>query len=92
MTVQDVKENLAKYTTEERAEHLGKLIKLFSGVSHSTLQQFQKTWDGTRTFEEFRKAQDIVIVKCIDLEVSDFGKMARSAMGLEPLHLTTVLV
>lgn len=92
MTVQDVKENLEKYSTEERAEPLGKLIKILSGVSLSTLQQFQQTWDGSRTFEEFRKAQDAEIGKCIDLEVSEFGKATRSAMGLEPLELTTILV
>ena len=91
MTVQDVRENLEKYSNEERAEPLGKLIKVLSGVSHSTLLQFQQTWDDSRPFDDFRKAQDAEIAKCIDLEVSDFGKTARSAIGLDPLELTTIL-
>lgn len=91
MTVKEVRENLSTYSDEDREGPLTALTKILSGVSMATLREFQNSWDGSKGFSEFRKAQDGKIAECIDLELSSTGKIVREELGLEPLLLTTVL-
>jgi hypothetical protein len=67
---------------EERAQNLQSLIKKFTDLSRVELLEFQNHWDGNKSFEEFREAQDKVFLKCIDLEQSDLGQTVREATGL----------
>ena len=68
MTIKDVLDNMDSWQEEERNQLHGVMDRL-CGVSLQTLREFQITWDGTKSFEEFRVAQNKVIRDCIEIEL-----------------------
>lgn len=65
------------------------LFKLACPITHKTITQFQKDWDGSKSFEEFVVEQNKVIKECFEKEVSDVGADIRKTLGLEPITLET---
>lgn len=93
MTVQEIVDGLDTFTDGERVKYINPLTEMFSSVSISSLQEFQRKWDGDRTFAEFMKAQNEVIRECVKCEVSQsIGDVVRSIQGLKPLKMSTEVV
>jgi hypothetical protein len=90
-----VREALMSWTTmpDETRRWAGEaLYKLLSPVSHASLLEFQKNWDGARPFAEFCKEQQTVFKMCMDLETSEMGKAVREATNMhEELTWDTIL-
>jgi hypothetical protein len=92
MTIKDVKEQLPSIQdAKQRADMLKRLFQLMSPMSYKTLMVFQRDWDGRRPYAEFVEAQNREILMCIDLEVSDIGKLTRGALQLQEISLETEL-
>lgn len=91
MTVKEVYDNMDDLTDEQREEHLLNLSKQFCKVSIGELQTFQNNWDYTKAngMAAFFAEQAKIIKKCINLEISDFGRTVRATLGLEPLTWET---
>lgn len=84
MTVTDVLEQLDTLDGEGRAI-LVRLTNRLTPISVRTLHEFQANWDGDKSWEEFRVAQNDVIRKCVSTEMSRLGQMAREVLHLPPL-------
>ena len=89
MLVKEIYDNIENFTEDQRAEHLLNLSKRFCEVSMGELQNFQNNWNPSKGMKAFFAEQGQLFKKCINLEVSDFGKTVRAAMGLEPLMWDT---
>ncbi len=92
MTVKEIYDNLESFTGDQRAEHLGNLSRQFSDVSMGDLVNFQDNWSPSKGMEAFFAEQGKLFKKCINLEVSNFGKTVREALGLEPLTWDTEII
>ncbi len=89
MTVKEIFEKLETFDDDDRAKYTGGLCKALSPVSMSTLFNFQDKWDGSKSPEEFFKAQSKEIKACVELEVGPAGVVVRQASGLQPLTWET---
>lgn len=89
MTVKEICDKLATFDDENRVKYAGGLCKALSPVSMSTLQQFQRDWDGNKSPAEFFAAQAEEIKKCVELEIGTLGDTVRQLTGLEPLKWET---
>jgi len=86
MTIKNILEKLDSFKDKEREKYLRPLCSNLTSLSQNQLTNFQTNWDGDRSFEEFVKAQNKEIRVCIELELSEIGKIAREAAGLKPLN------
>lgn len=91
MTVQEVLDQLDGLDGDERATVLGPLIAQLSPVSKRTLHSFQAGWDSTRSWAEFKEAQNQVFRDCVKMEMSPVGQEVRELLGLPPLAAASML-
>ncbi len=89
MTVKQIYDKLETFNDDERAKFAGVLCEKLSPTSMQTLHEFQNTWNGSKSPEEFFKAQAKEIKICIELEVGQMGQMVRQVAGLETLTWET---
>jgi len=89
MTVKEIYDNVENFTEEQRAEHLLNLSKHFCKVSIKELHNFQDNWNPAKGMKAFFIEQAQLFKKCINLEVSDFGKTVRASLDLKPLTWDT---
>ena len=98
MKIRQIIEKLDDLTEDERVRYLPKVMGHFCEVSLSTilglqntidLENFTRKRDGKEivSFAEFVTRQNKVIRECYAMEQSQFGELARSAMGLQPLNI-----
>lgn len=92
MTVKEIYDGLGTFDDEDRAKYAGALCKNLSPVSMKTLLEFQNTWDGRKSPEEFFGAQAKKIKTCVDLEIGQVGQLVRQATGLSDLTWETEIV
>jgi len=90
-TVQEILDNLAKYSDSERGDDLNPLIDLFSPVSKQMLIEFQAYWNPNRSYSEFRKEQDEIIRLCVEMEISPLGDSVRKLNKLPAFTLDTLV-
>lgn len=88
MKIKDLLEQLDTLNEKDRVLWVTQLCILLTPVSIKTLQSFQNQWEGG-TYEEFVKAQNVVIRECVQIETTPFGEDVRGVMGFEPLSLET---
>ncbi len=69
MKVSEILEKMDGFTGKERKKYLGGIFKKVSPISNATLKQFENEWDGSKTFEEFKVAQNKVVRECIQMEI-----------------------
>ena len=96
MTIKDLKEKLPTLKGEERAM-LEKLMPLLTGVSQSTMLEFQNNWDWRNNpppdgYDKFVVAQNKVIMDCLRIEQSDVGILVRDTLGMPALTDDTEVV
>jgi hypothetical protein len=92
MTIGELKEQLPTIEDDkQRAELLQRLFKLFCPISYKTIMVFNRDWDGSKSYKEYVEAVNKEIITCINMEVSDIGKMTREALKLKPISLETEL-
>ncbi len=84
MTLAYFLENFDKIDLSQREKFIRPVAKHLCIVSRATLADFQATWDGDKSFEDFVKAQNQVIRKCIEIEISFLGQAVRKTLNLEP--------
>jgi len=90
MKVKEILERMADFTDEERQKYIGGLCNKVCSISKASLLNFQNSWDGTKTFDEFKTTQNKVIKECIEMEISAIGtKIRKRNFNLEPLTLET---
>lgn len=86
MTIKEILEKLDDFKGKEREKYLRSLFDNLTPFSQNQLRNFQDTWDGNKSFEEFVKAQNKEIRMCIEMELSEIGKITRKAIDLQPLN------
>jgi len=69
MKISEILKNMDNFSDDERAKYIGGLWKKVTPISKQTLINFQNNWDGSKSFEEFKKAQNKVIKECIQMEI-----------------------
>lgn len=69
MKISEILENMDSFTDAERTKYLGGMFKKISNISKASLSEFQRTWDGSKSFEEFKIAQNKVVRDCIGCEI-----------------------
>ena len=69
MKISEILNNLDNFNDDEREKYLGGMWKKVSPISKQTLINFQNEWDGGKSFDEFKKAQNKVIKDCIQMEI-----------------------
>lgn len=89
MTVREFMEKLPTMDEVERKTLIQNLWPRLTLLSRNTMLRFQATWDGSQSWEEFRKSQDEELLECLKLEVSEIGKDVHNIIGGEPLTLET---
>jgi hypothetical protein len=92
MTIREIIENLEQWQDQERETNLRPLLKLLSPMSLATLREHQIkhfSHNPIAGYEEFVEGQNKEIKTCLELEMSDFGKVIRENLGLKPLTLET---
>jgi hypothetical protein len=83
MTLQEIVDNIDNMTSdEERQEILTKVIDGFSFISKSEVTQFMNNWDRSRPFEEFVQEQNKLIKTCLQMELTELGKVVRETQKL----------
>lgn len=92
MDVKQIYDKLETFNDDDREKYAGALCEKLSPISMQTLQEFQNTWDGKKTPEEFFKAQAEQIKTCVALEVGPMGKMVRQIAGLDLLNWETEII
>lgn len=85
MKVKEILDKMDDFSDEGRERYLMPLLSDLTAVSQHQIIVFQDNWDGTKSFEEFKKAQNKEIRDCVEMELSDFGVEARKVVGLQPL-------
>ena len=86
MTIKDILAALENgiLRTDDERKKLSPVIALFSPGSFQTINEFQSTWDFRgRPYSEFVKAQDKVLLACLQLELSETGTAIRKQFELE---------
>ena len=90
MTVEEILDILDQLGDDEREEVLRPLIQSFTKVSLVAMKEVQ---DRCKTMEQdyshFIKVQNSMIRQCVEMEVSDLGKMFRNQAGEPPLTMET---
>ena len=56
-----------------------RLMAALCPVSHATVMEFQRDWDGSKPFDEFQVAQQAMFLQCASVEASEVGKVVRHA-------------
>lgn len=92
LKIKDFAEKVGGLEEGDRALACANLYRRFSEVTRIDLQLFQKYWDGSKPFEEFRDAQNKVFIRCLEHELSDTGIVDRKAYDLAPLDPEEVLI
>jgi len=87
MKIEECLEQMHEFTDDERAIWLKKMMARLCVVSHKSLAAFQRGWDGTRSFEDFKLAQCEVIKHCVELECTHMGHMVRLECGMKRLTM-----
>lgn len=87
ITIRAYREQLSKMGLNEREKYSRILYnKHLSPFSQNTLIDFQEEWDDSKPFQEFREAQDKLILTCLDLEKTIWGNYIRKINKLKPLN------
>jgi hypothetical protein len=86
MKLKDLAEALPGLSEEDREKAVKNAFKKLTPISNGELYSFQDDWDFRRPYEEYRKAQDEVVRRCLLMELSDFGNDVRSVLKLEPIN------
>lgn len=105
MKLQKILNNLDTYTEEEREKYLLPVIKVLTEVTKQTLYDFQNKWFAKRReeradfefdseeFEKFKKEQNRILRKFIEIETSEFGKQIREVLfNLKELTMDTEII
>lgn len=88
MTYNNLIKNIDKLDDKVRVNILEKVIKNFSVLSLNDLKSFTEDWNPTgKVFDDFKKAQNELIVNLIKLECSDLGKSVRKQFNLKEIKL-----
>lgn len=69
MKISEILKNMDNFSDEERVQYIKKLWEKVTPISKQTLINFQNQWDGSKSFEEFKKAQNKLIKECIKMEI-----------------------
>ena len=87
MKIQEYLDKLDKMDDDVRAKTSEKVINIFSPVGKQSMLQFQRKWfeEAKRPYEDYVKAQNEEIKKCIALEMSAVGKTVREHFGMPPM-------
>lgn len=91
MTVKECADNWSKMSADTHILFGPLLLGSLCGISHATLMKFHRKQNANQSYEEFLEQQGEEIRACVAIECSDSGKNVRSALGLKPLTLDTVL-
>lgn len=92
MTIGQLRDRLPTLPEDER-EVARDLFYLLTPASGQTIMAFQRAWDGKRRpFSEFVVAQNELIIKLIDAEISPGGSELRKMLGMPPITLETEIV
>ena len=75
------------FTDDDRAKWIARLRDRLCPVSHKSIHMFQRDWDGTQSFEDFKLAQCEVIKHCVEMECTHMGFMVRLECGLNKLNM-----
>ena len=87
ITIRAYREQLSKMGLNEREKYSRILYnKHLSPFFQNSLIDFQKNWDHSKSFEEFREAQDKKILECLELEKTIWGNYIRKINNLKPLN------
>ena len=73
-TVREIIDQMEDMNDSDRAKYLRNLTERMTPMSYQSIVDFQQSWDGSKSFEEFKKAQEKVIKAAITMELSDIGK------------------
>lgn len=92
MTIKDFYDRLDSFNNEERRKYVIALFKMLTEFSMMEMQDFQDDWDPSKSFEEFRLAQNIVIRRCIQYELDCFGEAGRAYLKLPHLTWDTMIL
>ena len=69
MKVKEILEKMDSFTDDEAKRFLGGLWSKVSEISKQSFLNFQNEWDGSKTFEEFKKARNKVLKSRIECEI-----------------------
>ena len=86
MTVKEIVEKMDSFSDAKRVKYLAPLYESLTPISQKQITIFQATWDHTKSFGEFKRAQGVELRKCIEIELSEIGRLVREAAGLQPLN------
>lgn len=86
MTIREVVEKMDGFSDAKRVKYLAPLYESLTPISQKQITSFQATWDHTKSFDEFKKAQSAELRKCIEIELSEMGGIIRKELGLQPLN------
>lgn len=94
MTVKELYDGIASISPEEREKSLVFLFENYlSPICHQALQNFQDKFDYEKNpYDVFKTKQDELVKKCIDIELSEKGQLARSNLELKEFTWETSLV
>ena len=101
MTIAEFKKSFETFSDDDRARYIGGLVlNHFCELSKNEMQKFQSDWrlkgysedNELKPFSEFKKSQAEIIKKCLELEMSEIGKIVRLKYGLSPLTMDTEIV
>jgi hypothetical protein len=70
---------------DREREKIANLVAILTPISVDAIMRLQAKWDGTRPYEEFVRAQNAEIEKCVQMEKSMLGLEARKLCGLKPM-------
>jgi len=90
MKILEILDKIDNFNDNEREQYLGGMWEKVSHLSKQTLINFQNEWDGSRSFDEFKKAQNKIIRECIKLEI--LINDAKEKQGLEIFTMETEIV
>ena len=69
MKVSEILEKMDAFTDEEAKRFLGGMWRKVSQISRQSLSSFENQWDGSKTWEEFKKARNKVVRECVECEI-----------------------
>ena len=90
MKIAEILEKMDDFTDDEREKYLGGIFKKVSRISSATLRNFENGWDGSKSFEEFKVAQNKVVRDCVQMEI--MINDVKEEEGLEVFTMDTEIV
>lgn len=91
MIVLDLLDVLDFLAEDQREFALSALLNELTIYSHYVILESQLNWDGDSSYKDFIIYQNEVIRECVKIEMSFYGSVVRTYLGLEPLSLRTEL-